>query len=137
MDKVEQFIGMATAMIEIVEVNVFFGTLEYLLSAVNFFSSRAGFDIESRYKDKLMTYRDWAQRLCMHWAQRLARVHVELINNDTVTDDRVTLYMYTHAAFADAMFARKIDINQVLLCLRNAIISERTLWPKCHSWDIA
>lgn len=105
MEKFEIVIGNIMALTQCAEVNILFGTLEYVIDCTNFITKLGGFDIEARFLKQLSVYRDWYQGLCMQWAMHLVRMHIEVSDRDAVKDNRLTVYMYTHTAFADAMIS--------------------------------
>jgi 1-acyl-sn-glycerol-3-phosphate acyltransferase len=80
------------------------GSLEYIFMVVNFLAKNLfKNDLETVFKDELFKIRYGAQKIAFVWAMDMLRITFDVKINDPHAHNRLTLFVYTHAGFIDAM----------------------------------
>lgn len=103
LNKIENAVASIFAVVMVLESVFIIGSTEYILMAVNFITRLAKVDLEDIFRDELFKLRYWSQHSTFTWAQDLLRINVQVKVDDPHADNRLTLFLYSHAGFLDAM----------------------------------
>ena len=106
---IENGLSSTLVVLLIFEVVIFWGSLEYLIMTVNFFTRRLfKLDLEVTLKEELFKGRYAIQHNTFMLVQHILRITVEVEVNDPHASNKLTTFLYTHAGFLDAILTRKI-----------------------------
>ena len=101
---IENGLSSALVVLLIFEVVIFWGSLEYLIIVINFFTRRLfKLDLEVTLKDELFKGRYAIQHNTFMLGSHILRLTVEVEINDPHASNRITTFIYTHAGFFDSL----------------------------------
>lgn len=104
LSSIDYGIGSLMAVLIILETIFIVGSLEYVFMTVNFLTKTLlQIDLETRFKDELFKLRYGVQKTTFIWAMDLLRITFDVKVDDPHAHNRLTLFVYTHAGFIDAM----------------------------------